>query len=153
MGGSDGACTCDPAAARRYARRVSGPLLDRIDLQVDVPRVPWRDLSRDGPAECSERVRARVAAARDRSARRTGGRSRPNAQLADAELDDVCRLDLRGKEALGRRADRLRLSARACRRVLRVARTVADLDGADRIAAEHVLEAVRYRSLDRVEEV
>ncbi|MDP2480338.1 MAG: YifB family Mg chelatase-like AAA ATPase [Candidatus Palauibacterales bacterium] len=153
MGSSDGACTCDPAAARRYARRVSGPLLDRIDLQVDVPRVPWRDLSRDGAAESSERVRARVTAARSRAARRTGGRSRSNAQLADAELDDVCRLDLRGKEALGRRADMLRLSARACRRVLRVARTVADLDGADRIAAEHVLEAVRYRSLDRVEEV
>jgi magnesium chelatase family protein len=145
----DGRCTCDPSTVRRYARRVSGPLLDRIDLQVDVPRVPWRELADRGTVESSARVRERVLAARERAARRMGGAARPNAELADSELGESCRLDSRAEAALGSQAERLRLSARACRRILRVARTIADLDGVDGIGREQVMEAVRHRALDR----
>jgi magnesium chelatase family protein len=151
-GNADGDCTCDPAAARRYARRVSGPLLDRIDLQMDVHRVPWRELSGTSTAEPSAAVRERVIASRERAARRTGSPVRPNAELRDDELDEVCRLDASGKAALGQVAEQRRLSARACRRVMRVARTVADLDGSDRIGTDHVLEAARFRCLERIEE-
>lgn len=149
MSGETDECTCDPAVVRRYARRVSGPLLDRIDLQVDVNRVPWRELSVEGKAEPSEAVRERVVAARDRAARRS---SRVNAELPDAELDGACALDVHGQDALGKIAEQRRLSARACRRVLRVARTVADLEGHDRIERGHVLEAARLRILDRTKE-
>ncbi len=149
----DGTCTCDPATARRYARRVSGPLLDRIDLQVDVCRVPWRELSGGIPPESSAAVRPRVAAARDRAARRARaagtGSHALNADLPDVALRSVCRLGSREEEVLGLQAERLRLSARACRRVLRVARTIADLEGADRIDTGHLNEALRYRAMDR----
>jgi magnesium chelatase family protein len=124
-------------------------LLDRIDLQVDVNRVPWRELSVEGRAEPSEAVRDRVAAARDRAARRS---SHVNAELPDGELDGACRLDAAGRDVLGKIAEQRRLSARACRRVVRVARTVADLEGRDRIESRHVLEAARFRSLDRTKE-
>jgi len=134
-------CTCDPPAVRRYAQRVSGPLLDRIDLQVDVRRVPWRELGPPGGGEPTSVVRGRVLAARERALRRTPGRL--NAELADAELAGTCRLDAAGEGILAARAESLRLSARTCRRILRVARTLADLAGSPSIAGDHVLAAVR----------
>lgn len=136
-------CTCDPPTVRRYTQRVSGPLLDRIDLQVDVVRVPWRDLADEESAERSAVVRDRVLEARARALRRPGGRV--NAELTDRELREACRPTAGALALLGETAEASRLSARTCRRILRVARTVADLAGSDRVRDDDVLSAARLR--------
>lgn len=143
----DERCTCDPTRVRRYLARVSGPLLDRIDLHVDVPAVRWRDLAGDAEGQPSERARADVLEARDRAARRLAGR--PNAAMTLAEMRAHCRMEDEAERLLGDAVDRLGLSARGCHRALRVARTVADLEGSDRIGVDHVAAAVSYRVLDR----
>jgi magnesium chelatase family protein len=139
-------CRCSAGQIERYQSRLSGPLLDRIDLFVDVPRLTREEL-RGGetsePAEPSESIRARVAASRERQHRRQGT---PNAGLAGRRLREFC--DLRGDaEALFSRAiDRMGLSGRGHDRVLRVARTVADLSGQEEISTAHLAEALNYRS-------
>jgi len=139
-------CRCDAAAVERYARRVSGPLLDRIDMHVDVPPVRWRDLdARDAAAEDSASVRARVLAARGRQARRGAA---CNADLPDRRLDAAVDAEPAARALLGRAVDRLQLSARAARRLLRVARTVADLAGERRVGTAAVAEALTWRGLD-----
>jgi magnesium chelatase family protein len=140
-------CTCSPYAIRKYLSKVSGPLLDRIDIHVEVPRVPYEDMSRQLPAEPSASIRARVEAARRRQRDRLDGGS--NAGMTTKMLRDVCALDDAGRQVLGAAVARLHLSARAHDRILRVARTVADLSGADRIGTGHLAEAIGYRSLDR----
>jgi magnesium chelatase family protein len=139
-------CTCTVAAARAYRGRVSGPLLDRIDLQVAVDPLGPADLRAAPPGEASTAVRARVEAARDRQRRRSG---RTNARLSPAEVLRHCRLEPRAERVLSAALERLSLSARAHDRVLRVARTIADLAGADEIGPEAVAEAIQYRQLDR----
>jgi len=142
-GDASGRCSCTPDAVRRYVARISGPLLDRIDLHVAVPRVALAELgSERGPSEASAAVRARVAAARERQRARAG---RPNAQLSNAEVLRDCALQTADRALLERALEKLGLSARAYHRVLRVARTIADLAGSDAVGREALLEAIQLR--------
>jgi magnesium chelatase family protein len=144
-------CVCTPHQIRKYRARLSGPLQDRIDIHIHVPPVPVRDLREEGPAaEPSGRIRARVVEARERQA----GRYRhdgiyTNAQLKPRLLKRYCGLDARGQDLLEHSMVRLGLSARAHGRILRVARTIADLAASETIDPLHVAEAIQYRSLDR----
>jgi magnesium chelatase family protein len=148
QGDPGGACRCTPNQVARYRWRVSGPLLDRIDLRIFVPRVERSVLTakRAPPAEASAAVRARVTQARERQLQR---QQKPNARLAPKELDRHCPLDRAARQLLETALSRLALSARAYHRVLKVARTIADLGEAEAIAAAHIAEAVRYREVDR----
>ncbi|HNO63069.1 MAG TPA: YifB family Mg chelatase-like AAA ATPase, partial [Thauera aminoaromatica] len=140
------ACRCTPEQVARYRGRLSGPLLDRIDLTVEVPAIAPEVLLESPPGEPSSAVRARVAAARALQATRQGC---PNARLPAGEVERHCRPDPGGEALLRQAMQRLDLSARAYHRVLRVARTLADLAGASRPGAAQVAEAIQYRrSLD-----
>lgn len=144
------ACTCGPALVARYLARISGPLLDRIDVQVDVPAVPVSDLARRGPAEPSSAIRARVAEARARQARRFAGEAfRTNAAMDARAVHRHCALDAASQALLVAAVERLGLSARAFDRLRKLARTIADLADDDAIRPEHLAEAIQYRSLDR----
>jgi magnesium chelatase family protein len=145
------ACTCPPAAVARYLARISGPLLDRIDLHVDVAPVPFDDLSQRADAEPSAAVRGRVVIARTVQAERFRGLSGVtcNALMPPRVVREHCALDEASQRLLRLAVERLGLSARAHERVLKVARTIADLAGSDALRPEHVSEAIQYRSLDR----
>jgi magnesium chelatase family protein len=143
-------CVCSPVQIQRYRARVSGPLLDRLDLHVEVPAVPFRDLAADGRGEESALIRERVVAARARQIERyQGTKTHSNAQLRPMQIKKHCGIDGPGKTLIEQAVARLGLSARAYMRILKVARTIADLEQKDSIAAEHVAEAIQYRSLDR----
>jgi magnesium chelatase family protein len=144
------ACGRAPRCAEDYQGRLSGPLLDRIDLHIDVPAVPSGDLALPPPAEGSAAAAHRVAAARARQAKRYAAlsvqrRIRTNAEADGALLDEIASPEASGRALLLRAAERLRLSARGYHRVLRVARTLADLDGSHGVARRHVAEALSYR--------
>lgn len=144
-------CTCSPNQIRRYRSRISGPLLDRIDIQIEVPSVSYDDLSKIADGETSAQIRKRVNAARRIQTERYKDDSiTSNSQLSAAMLDKYCRL---GKEedAMMRNAfDKLGLSARAHSKILKVARTIADLDSSEDIKIRHIAEAIQYRNLDRL---
>jgi len=144
-------CLCDPAHVHRYRARVSGPLLDRIDLHVEVPAVPFGPLSDPARGEPSATVRERVVEARaiqdERLAEAPGVYS--NAQMGAGELRRFVRPGSRVGRLMEHAVNRLGLSARAYHRVLRVARTIADLEGGGHVGEDHVLEALQYRVLDR----
>jgi magnesium chelatase family protein len=124
---------------------VSGPLLDRIDLHVEVPRLSFEEMN--GPkGECSHVVRERVIAAREIQLQRTGTL---NTRLTHQQIDEVCTLNTSDRFLLQQAMDKLRLSARTYHRILKLARTIADMDGTANIAARHLTEAIGYRSLDR----
>ena len=142
LGHPSGKCRCTPEQVGRYRGRLSGPLLDRIDLHVDVPALREQDLIDAPPGEASAAVRQRVIAARERQLARQG---RANAELDNNEIDRHCRLDTDGAARLRQAISRLNLSARAYHRVLKLARTLADLAGQADIGAAQVAEAVRYR--------
>lgn len=145
-------CVCTEADIRRYRSRLSGPLLDRIDLHVEVPAVPYEDLRDEQPGTSSKTMRSNVEGARQRQAARyTKSRSRCNADLSGRELERHCRLDKAGHAFLGEAVNKLRLSARAYTRILRIARTIADLERDDAIAVPHLAEAVNCRALDRAD--
>jgi magnesium chelatase family protein len=150
-GDSQRRCTCAPQAVQRYLGRVSGPLLDRIDLHVEVPAVRYRDLADKRAGEPSELIRARVARAREVQRARFGDRAEvhANAHMTARDLRDHCRISEGGDALLRTAITRLGLSARAYHRVLKIARTIADLDGGGDITTAHVSEAIQYRSLDR----
>ncbi len=144
-------CRCDPPTVERYLARLSGPLLDRIDLHLQVPAVPFRELSAERHGESSATIRARVSAARSIQQARFRGRTgiHANAHMSPRDLRQFCRLSPDAEELLRNGVQRLGLSARAYHRVLKIARTIADLAGALEIEAVHVGEAVQYRTLDR----
>jgi magnesium chelatase family protein len=148
LGHYSGKCRCTPDQVARYRRKISGPLLDRIDLQLEVPAVQPEEMAARPAGEASAQVRARVAQARQRQIDRQGA---PNVQLGPRELDEVAALDAAGEQLLRHAVARLALSARAYHRVLKVARTIADLAAAPRIASAHVAEAIQYRRLEQVE--
>jgi magnesium chelatase family protein len=140
-------CLCSDVAIARYRERISGPLLDRIDLHLTVPAVAWRDLSRaSAPSEASAVVRARVVAARERQRKRLDALgARTNAEIPDARIDELVDASSDTRDLLGRAVEKLKLSARGARRLLRVARTIADLDGEARVEATAMAEAIGYR--------
>ncbi|MDZ4721214.1 MAG: YifB family Mg chelatase-like AAA ATPase [Roseiflexaceae bacterium] len=140
-------CTCTPAAVARYQRRVSGPLLDRIDMYVDVPRVQYEKLNGTALGEPSAAIRARVGAARERQRMRFRriAHCLANADMGAAEVRELCQLDAAAQRLMQAAMRQLQLSGRAYHRVLKLARTIADLAGADAIAAAHLAEALQYR--------
>jgi magnesium chelatase family protein len=144
-------CGCSPFAIQRYRARLSGPLLDRIDIHLEVPAVPYKELAGGLAGEPSGGIRERVNRARQRQLARLRGYRGTfcNAQLEAADLRAFCALDVRGHDLLRLAMTKLGLSARAYDRVLKVARTIADLEGEEAIRAEHVSEAIQYRTLDR----
>lgn len=145
------ACVCSPGQIQRYMNRISGPLLDRIDLQVEVTPVPLEELAQAPAGESSAAIRERVVRARAVQSERF--RELPgvhcNAQMSARQLEEFARPDAEGADRLSRAMRALDLSARAYERILKVARTIADLDGAAQVGARHVAEAVGYRNLDR----
>ncbi len=145
-GDAERRCTCGPNAAAAYAGRLSGPLLDRIDLHVAVPRLPWQEWQAGIDAEPSTSVRARVVAARLIQEQRLG-LGRTNGSMSPSELRQSCQLDSGGEKLLEQAVAKLSLSGRGISRILKVSRTIADLSGSPQIAAAHVAEALQYRSL------
>ena len=141
-GDSRGRCRCTPDQVLRYRSRISGPLLDRIDLQIEVPAVPAEVLQQPPDGEASATVRARVTQARERQMQRQG---KPNARLTGKEIDQYCQPQADAAALLKHAISRFELSARAFHRLLKVARTIADLGGGESIAAAHVAEAVQFR--------
>ena len=174
-------CKCSPGTIERYLSRISGPLIDRIDIHIEVPPVPWRDLRAEGPSAGgadSATMRAQVVAAREVQRRRFGGEQPPaagraagraagaepsqpqwafdgagsvttNATMSHKQIRRYCKLDSAGEMLLKQAMTELGLSARAHDKVLRIARTIADLEGESHIQAHHIAEAVQYRRLDR----
>jgi magnesium chelatase family protein len=143
-------CRCTPVQIKRYRAKISGPLLDRMDIHIEVPAVAYRHLKHHEPGESSETVRRRVIAARQRQTRRLGPhRCFCNAQMDSRLIRQYCPLDTAGERLMEQAMDKLRLSARAHGRILKIARTIADLDDGGEIQSQHVGEAIQYRSLDR----
>jgi magnesium chelatase family protein len=143
-------CHCGSTQIEKYMSKISGPLLDRIDIHIEVPAVPFRELSGETPGTRSLEMRAQVVSARQiQEARFMGTKTRYNARMAHRQVREFCRLDDAGSNVLKAAVSELGLSARAHDKVLRVARTIADLEGSDRIESQHVHEAVNYRMLDR----
>ncbi|MBM96857.1 MAG: ATP-dependent protease [Oceanospirillaceae bacterium] len=149
LGDPSGRCRCTDDQVRRYQSQTSGPLLDRIDLHVEVPMIPTALLQEAAQGESSEQVQARVLAARERQLERQGC---TNAQLSGQVRDDVCRLSDEDAQWFRAAIERLQLSARGYHRVLKLARTIADLHNSGDIRKPHLLEAVGYRSLDRYDQ-
>jgi magnesium chelatase family protein len=144
-------CVCGPGVVQKYLNKVSGPLLDRIDIHIEVTPVSFNELSGRAGGDSSERVRARVIDARKIQQKRFESRSgmNCNAQMDSKWLKEHCTIDEPGKRLLATAMERLKLSARAYDRILKVARTIADLSASERIESQHLAEAIQYRSLDR----
>jgi len=139
-------CSCSPAIVTRYQKRISGPLLDRIDIHVEVPRVEYEKLASDLSLEGSESIRARVEAARERQRQRFAGtRLACNAEMGPGEVRGYCRVDDGGRSLLRSAMQQLQMSARAFHRILKLARTIADLANEEGITTAHLAEAIQYR--------
>jgi magnesium chelatase family protein len=147
LGHFNGKCRCTPDQVARYRSKISGPLIDRIDIHLEVPAVPQEDLLRQTAGEASGTVRARVAAAHRIQIDRQG---KANSNLATREIDKWCTPDVAAEGLLRQAIAKLNLSARAYHRVLKLARTIADLAGSEASASAHVAEAIQYRKLDRM---
>lgn len=144
-------CVCSPSQVQKYLNKISGPLLDRIDIQVEIVPVPFNDLVEEAPSESSAAIRERVIRARQIQEQRFIDEPgvHCNAQMTPRMLQQYAQPDERGKAMLQSAMERLNLSARAYDRILKVARTIADLDGSETIQSAHIAEAIGYRSLDR----
>ena len=143
-------CRCSYSHIHRYRSKISGPLLDRIDIHVEVPAVPYRDLRKEGDAESSQDIRNRVTIARAVQTKRfSRTKIYANAQMGSRHIKKYCRIDDDSSALLESAIDKLGLSARAYNRILKIARTIADLEGVDDIRSDHIAEAIQYRTLDR----
>lgn len=143
-------CRCTPAQIDRYRSKISGPLLDRIDIHIDVPAVPFREIKKGQAGESSTSVRERVMAARNIQTRRFKRSTiHANSQMTSRMINRYCPIDSKSMDLLERAVTRLGLSARAYNRIIKISRTIADLEGADSINTIHVSEAVQYRTVDR----
>lgn len=144
-------CICPPGMVQKYLSKISGPLLDRIDLHVEVTPVNFSELSSDRAAEKSELIRDRVIRAREIQVERFGNRPdlHANAQMSPQMVRDLCKINVAGQTLLKKAMEKLGLSARAYDRILKVSRTIADLAGSEEIKLEHLAEAIHFRSLDR----
>jgi magnesium chelatase family protein len=150
FGDSRHQCTCTPGMITRYRSKVSGPLMDRIDIHIDVPAVPYKELSKEYAGEKSESIRSRVAEARIRQLRRfNGDKIFANGQMKTRHMKKYCILTEDAQGLIDMAMQRLGLSARAYSRILKVSRTIADLDVSDNIESRHVAEAIQYRTFDR----
>ncbi|MGA8943747.1 MAG: YifB family Mg chelatase-like AAA ATPase [Thermoactinomyces sp.] len=146
----DRSCTCTPHQVQRYRSRISGPLLDRIDIHIEVPKVDFKTLSEGKAGESSAIIRQRVNQARKRQRERYEGKENlTNSTMSTADIRKYCILDKESRQMMKHAFELLGLSARAHDRILKVARTIADLAGEERIQASHIAEAIQYRSLDR----
>ena len=144
LGHRNNRCRCTPDQVARYRARISGPLLDRIDIQIEVPALPEDELTQAASGETSGQIRARVQQARDTQ---TARQSKPNAALTTKEIDLYCAPDSAGETLLKQAISRLNLSARAYHRVLKLARSIADLANSEAVSAAHIAEAIQYRRL------
>ncbi len=143
-------CTCTIPQVQRYRGRVSGPLLDRIDIQIEVPSVKYRDLADEAAGEPSYMIKKRVNRARAIQVNRfESHKIYCNGQMTNRHIKKFCAIDSESQQLLEIAIDKLGLSARAYTRILKVARTIADLDGKDQISSAHISEAIQYRTLDR----
>ena len=143
-------CVCTPTMIQRYVSRISGPLLDRIDIHIDVPAVKYSDLASKAPGEPSSEIRQRVSLARKiQQSRFHGERVYSNAQMTPRLIRRHCEIDEESRRHLEYAMTKMGLSARAYDRILKVSRTVADLEGSEHIKPGHISEAIQYRSLDR----
>ena len=147
----DKECICGPGLVQKYLSRISGPLLDRIDLHVEVTPVNFSELSSERSSENSEEIRERVIQARALQHERFKNKKEVycNAQMSPQTVRNLCKIDAAGQTLLKQAMEKLGLSARAYDRILKVARTIADLAHSEEIALEHLAEAIHYRSLDR----
>jgi magnesium chelatase family protein len=143
-------CHCTPPQIERYMSKISGPLLDRIDLHIEVPAVPYKELSAERAGTSSASMREQVVSARAIQTQRfAGSHTRYNARMTSRQIRSYCKLDSECQHLLQSSVNDLGLSARAHDKVLRVARTIADLDASDKIEPQHITEAINYRMLDR----
>ena len=144
-------CVCTPNQIQKYMNKISGPLLDRIDIQVDIVAVPFSELSKTARGESSAEIRKRVIAARQIQTERFKNEKgiHCNAQMTDRMLHQYCAIDEQTTTVLHNAMERLHLSARAYSRILKVARTIADIEGSENIQMQHIAEAIGYRNLDR----
>ena len=149
-GSQDKECTCSPEAISRYMGKISGPLLDRIDIQIEVTPVKYQKLENNDNVENSEEIKERVDRARKIQLERYKEHGIfSNSELTPALSNIYCKLNVQSKEIIQNAFEKLGLSARGYGRILKVARTIADLDGSEFIESQHVAEAIQYRSLDR----
>jgi magnesium chelatase family protein len=146
LGHANGKCRCTPDQVARYRGKISGPLMDRIDLHIEVPALPESELTGQAKGEPSAAIRARVEIARARQLQR---QDKTNAALGTKEIDCWCAPDAEGAALLKQAISRLNLSARAYHRILKIARTIADLASAENLATQHIAEAIQYRRFDR----
>jgi magnesium chelatase family protein len=143
-------CTCTPGQIHRYRRKVSGPLLDRIDIHIEVPAVPYKELSNEHSGERSETIRGRVMQARNKQLERfKGDKIYCNGQMKTRHIKKYCKLKEDAQGLLETAMHKLGLSARAYVRILKLSRTIADLESSEDIHSHHVSEAIQYRTLDR----
>lgn len=150
MGDPKHVCKCTPIQIEKYMGRISGPLLDRIDLHIEVPSVPFQELSAGADGTNSGSMREQVFRARELQASRLGsGAGNTNSRMGPRQLRKFCALDADGRSLLQSAMEDLGLSARAHDRILRMARTIADLENSPTIHSGHLSEAIQYRSLDR----
>jgi len=144
-------CHCSPPQIQRYVSKISGPLIDRIDIHIEVPAVKYKELRGNGTSEDSSAVRERVLRARERQSERYAGERKvfSNAQMPPKLIRKYCAISEEGEKMLENAIGRLGLSARAHDRILKVARTIADLDASENLETRHLGEAIQYRTLDR----